>query len=281
MYRVEKVLNHNALLALNDENQKSYLIMGKGIGFGKKTSERFNVRPTDILYSLEKTTERGNAMSIVKAVDPFCLEIAGKVLDQAENVFGEGKVDRTIIFPMADHIAFAINRLRAGQLISNPLRDDIRLLFHSEFKVAECAAPMIHEHFGVNLNDDEIGFLALHVHSSIDSQNVSQSLQTAQIVRNCISKIEERTGKKMSVMSLGYNRMMNHIRYMVPRIQSGEPLKMDLNDYMKVHYPESYSIAEELCSEIAHTLRKNYQKAEIGYLAMHIQRVTGDEMSEN
>ncbi|MEE3420497.1 MAG: PRD domain-containing protein [Lachnospiraceae bacterium] len=280
MYRVEKVLNHNAILALNDETQKSYLIMGKGIGFGKKTSERFEVRHDDILYSLEKTTERGNAMSIVKAVDPYCLEIAGHVLDKAEKVFGDGKVDRTIIFPMADHIAFAVNRLKDGQLISNPLRDDIRVLFHSEYKVAEAAAPMIRDHFGVELNSDEIGFLALHVHSAIDQENVAQSLQTAQIVRNCISRIEDLTGTKMSVMSLGYNRMMNHIRYMIPRIQTGEPLKMDLNDYMKVHYPDAYTIAEELCSEIGHTLHKNFQKAEIGYLAMHIQRVTGDEVNE-
>ena len=32
MYRVEKVLNHNAVIAIHDENHGEYLLMGKGIG---------------------------------------------------------------------------------------------------------------------------------------------------------------------------------------------------------------------------------------------------------
>ena len=38
MYRVIKALNHNAVLVLDGSSQE-YLIMGKGIGFGKKVSE--------------------------------------------------------------------------------------------------------------------------------------------------------------------------------------------------------------------------------------------------
>ena len=39
MYRIVKVLNHNAVLAVNAEDGKECLLMGKGIGFGKKVSE--------------------------------------------------------------------------------------------------------------------------------------------------------------------------------------------------------------------------------------------------
>lgn len=35
MYRIVKVLNHNAVLAVNAEDGKECLLMGKGIGFGK------------------------------------------------------------------------------------------------------------------------------------------------------------------------------------------------------------------------------------------------------
>ena len=40
MYRVAKALNHNAILALDSEGCQEYLLMGKGIGFGKKVSQR-------------------------------------------------------------------------------------------------------------------------------------------------------------------------------------------------------------------------------------------------
>mgnify|MGYP003454918037 FL=1 len=43
MYRVRKALNHNTLIAISMENNQEYLLIGKGIGFGKKVSERFVV----------------------------------------------------------------------------------------------------------------------------------------------------------------------------------------------------------------------------------------------
>lgn len=53
MYRVEKVLNHNAVITIHADNHKEYLIMGKGVGFGKKINERIETRPEDTVYSLQ------------------------------------------------------------------------------------------------------------------------------------------------------------------------------------------------------------------------------------
>ena len=35
MYRIEKVLNHNTVMAIHQEDHKEVLIMGKGVGFGR------------------------------------------------------------------------------------------------------------------------------------------------------------------------------------------------------------------------------------------------------
>ncbi|MDO4622127.1 MAG: PRD domain-containing protein [Eubacteriales bacterium] len=275
MYRVVKVLNHNAMIVLSPDKKKRLLILGKGIGFGRKTAERLELPEHAEVYSLEAASERGDAVSIVNHVDPVCLEIAGAILQEAEKAFR--KVDRQIVFPMADHLSFAIQRMKSGEEIHNPLKEDIRLLFHMEYKVAETAGALVRERFGVDLTEDEIGFLALHVHTSIEDESVSQSLQTAQVVRSCISYIEEQTGQKLEVTSIGYNRMMNHIRYMVTRMQIGEEIKMNLNDYMRTKYPETYRLAESICGQISAFLRKPCQDSEIGYLAMHIARVSGKE----
>lgn len=42
-----------------------------------------------------------------------------------------------------------------------------------------------------------------------------QAMQIAQAVRECVSLVEQQTHKRMDVMSLAYNRLMNHVRYMV------------------------------------------------------------------
>ena len=40
MFRVKKVLNHNTLIGIDMKDSQEYLLIGKGIGFGRKVSER-------------------------------------------------------------------------------------------------------------------------------------------------------------------------------------------------------------------------------------------------
>lgn len=276
MYRVGKALNHNAVLAVNSEDNKEYLLLGKGIGFGKKVSERIEAGDDCRIYSLQECSERGGAASIANSVKPEFLEIANKVLDEAEKVFGN--IDRNILFPLADHISYAVERIKKKEQISNPLTEDIRILFHMEYKVAGCVVPILQEQYGISIGEDEVGYIALHVHSAIVDEKVSDAMQTARAVRECIKKVEDATGKKIDVMTLSYNRLMNHVRYMIVRALDGEKLKLSLNDYMKVKYPKEYEMAEYICQQIGQMIGVPLKDVEIGYLAMHICRVISGEL---
>ena len=104
MYRISKVLNHNTVIGIHaDDNQE------KGIGFGKKVSERFEVRDGDTVYSLQATSNRGNAKELATSIQPIYLEIANEILDEAEKVFQN--IDRAVLFPMADHLEYAVKRI--------------------------------------------------------------------------------------------------------------------------------------------------------------------------
>lgn len=276
MYRIKKVLNHNTVIAISEIEHHECLIMGKGIGFGKKVSERVEARPEDRVYSLKEYTERGDAREIVQSVAPEFLEIANEVLNEAEKIFG--RIDRNVLFPLADHIAFAVQRIQNHEQISNPLTEDIRVLFHMEYKAAEKIRPLLMTRMGIRIDDDEVGYVALHIHSAIDDEKVSQAMQMARAVRECISLVEQTVGKSIDVASLSYNRLMNHIRYMVARAMSGEKLKVNMNDYMKIKFPEAFQMAESVCRKVGHSLGCEMEEVEIGYLAMHIERVASDEL---
>ncbi len=250
--------------------------MGKGVGFGRKVAERIEVRPEDRLYSLQKYKERGGAKEIVKSIAPEFLEVTNAVLDEAEKIFG--KIDRTVLFPLADHIAFAVKRIQNHEQISNPLTEDIRVLFHMEFKAAESIRPLLKKQFSIEIEDDEIGYVALHIHSAIEDEKVSQAMQMARSVRECISMVEEAIGKPIDIASLSYNRLMNHIRYMVARALSGEKLKVNMNDYMEVKFPEAFQMAQAVCDQVGKSLGVKLEEVETGYLAMHIERVANDEL---
>ena len=189
MFRVKKALNNNTVIAIGDRDHREYLLIGKGVGFGKKVSQRIEAPEECAIYSLYEHTERGSAMELVKGIDPIFLEIAEQVLKESERVFG--KIDWSILFPMADHIAFAVKRIRAREQISNPLTGDIRALFHMEYHVAECIRPILAERLDVQIDEHEVGYIALHIHSAIENENVALSMQIAGSVRECIRLVEE------------------------------------------------------------------------------------------
>ncbi|MFR6163276.1 MAG: CAT RNA binding domain-containing protein [Mediterraneibacter gnavus] len=67
MYRVSKVLNNNGVIAINMEENIEYVLLGKGIGFGKKISQRFEAPDNCTRYSLKEDTERGAQKNWQKA----------------------------------------------------------------------------------------------------------------------------------------------------------------------------------------------------------------------
>ena len=270
MYRVEKVLNHNVILAICEKDKQEYLIMKKGIGFGKKTAERIEAGEDAKVYSLVDIKNAKDTTSSVKEIEPIYLEAANMLLDEAEKRIG--KVERSVLIPLADHIDFAVKRIREQGEISNPLVSDIQVLFHMEYKVAQQILPFLAEHSDITMSESELGYIALHIHSAIAEQNVASSMQVARCVRECVNLIEEEIHQNIPVTTLSYNRLMNHVRYMVLRAEQKEEIKLSMNDYMELRFKKSYGIAAYVCKEMGKILRIKLHENEIGYLAMHIQR---------
>ncbi len=274
MYRVSKVLNNNGVIAINMEENTEYVLLGKGIGFGKKISQRFEAPEGCAKYSLREDTERGSAKELAKTIAPEYLEIADEILTEAEETFG--RIDRRILFPLADHISFAVQRIKNGEQISNPLTEDIRVMFHSEYQVASHLKQILKERLGIEIDAHEIGYVTLHIHSAIEDENVSTAMQMARAVRECMCILEQETRENLDMDSISYNRLMNHVKYMVVRAIKKESIKLDLNNYMKENHPEAFRLAALVCKDIEERCGIRLEEMEIGYLAMHIERVYAD-----
>ena len=278
MYRITKPLNHNALLAFCVEEAREYLVVGRGVGFGRKPGERvdgFGDPDRVQRFLLSQPTEgRGTAREVLEHMDPVVLGVADDIFEDVRATFG--KADPKMLLPLADHLAFAVQRVRDGNALSNPLTEDIRALFPREFEVARRGVEDLGAQLGVDLGDDEAGLIALHVHSSLDAVHVSQAMQVAQLTRACIDAVERITGAEIDVSSLDYNRLMTHVKYMATRIIRDERLTIDVNATIRMSAPASYRAAEEVCAEMEKLMGKPVSELEVGYLAMHIARVAGE-----
>lgn len=277
MFRIIKILNHNSVIATDNDAKKEYILLGKGIGFGKKINERIEAAEDTQVYVIQQETDRGSSKEILSSIDPMFLEITSLIIVEAEKQLG--KIDKNILCPLSDHIAFAVKRVKNNESISNPLNEEIKALFSEEYKAAYKAKSIIKDMTDVEINDDEIGYIALHLHSALENEKVSQAMQTASLVKECISIIESNVGKKIDMNSLSYNRLMSHIKYMIARAHKGETIHLDMNEYIQQKFSKSFILAKYICSKIGLEIGKELNDVEIGYLAMHIERVFTEELN--
>lgn len=275
MYRIIKVLNNNGVLVYHNETGKEQILLGNGIGFGKKPAQQIESMPGAKIYSLVTRQKHQSVLKVVNGIQPGFIEAAGRIIEEAEKVFSE--VNHEILLPMADHIALAAKRARENRQIPNPFTPDIRVLFSKEYAVAMRGRDIIREMMGYGISDDEVGFLTLHIHAGLSDEQVSVTLETTRIINEGIRLIEEAFNQKLPEDSLAYTRLMSHLYYMVARTRNGESTRVDFNDFIFSNYPETGRVAEEVCSFMEKALKKTVSKEEIGFLAIHIQRVISPE----
>lgn len=63
MCRIVKVLNHNTVIAIDENADEQYLIMRKGIGFRKKIMEKIDLHGNEAVYLLQKIPEHNERMT--------------------------------------------------------------------------------------------------------------------------------------------------------------------------------------------------------------------------
>lgn len=271
MYRIIKVLNNNGILVLDDESKQEQILLGNGVGFGHRMGERMKELPDVRRYEL--VSEKASVLTQVNGIDPVFIEISGKIIEEAEKTLGV--LHHDILIPMADHIAMAAARARENKEIPNPFRQDIEALFEEEYRAAKRGSEIIEEMTGIHLGEDETGYITLHIHSGRAEENVAESLETARMVNECLMMIENGMKKKLPLGSLGYNRLVSHVRYMIARARKGEKATLDMEDYAKENFPAEYALADQICRKIEKEIRLKFEREETGYLAIHIKRVMG------
>ena len=275
MYRIIKVLNNNGLLVYDERAKRELIFLGNGVGFGKRPTEKLADIKGAKVYSLVTRQKNQSVLKVVNGISPEFIEVAGRIIEEAEKVFHE--VNHEILLPMADHIALAAKRARENRQMANPFTPDIRVLFSGEYSVALKGRDIIREMTGYEITDDEVGFITLHIHAGLSDEQVSVALDTTRIINEGIEMIEEAFGQKLPKDSLAYTRLMSHLYYMIARTRRGETTNVDFNDFIFTNYPKTGETARAVCRFMEKELKKPVGKEEIGFLAIHIQRVISPE----
>ncbi|MCI9354657.1 MAG: PRD domain-containing protein [Firmicutes bacterium] len=271
MFKILKVLNNNGILVMDLDNKQEYIFLGKGVGFGKKVNQNVNTIENAKAYRFTEEQSRQDSIHTIKSISPVFIEIAGNIIEEAERKFGA--VDNNILLALADHIAFAIKRMQEGIELKNPFAKEIKVLFEEEYSVAKMGKEFIKEKIGIEINDDEVGYITLHVHTALTREHVVQSMDIARMIQEGIQKIETELGTMLDDETISYTRLLTHMKFMILRVINGEKLHLDMTSYVLDNFPASFELAKRICKEFENMTKKPFPDIEISYFAIHIERV--------
>ncbi|MDZ7158670.1 PRD domain-containing protein, partial [Escherichia coli] len=138
-------------------------------------------------------------------VDIEYVFVAEKIVQYAEKNL-EKNLNPSLLLILADHISNAISRVVSGIQINNVFLDEIKALYKAEYAISRDALTIINEQFSVQLPDDEIGFIALHIlnnyENSVDYESV-RIIELSQIITGLIEVVYNR---KVDRSSFNYSR---------------------------------------------------------------------------
>ncbi|MCQ5364812.1 transcription antiterminator [Anoxybacillus salavatliensis] len=274
-FRIEKILNNNVLIASHPTYDEVVLI-GKGIGFGKKKGDVIEQKDVEKWFILKNEREQEQYKKLLPHVDEEFIGLMNDIIYHIRKRTNS-PLNEHIHVALTDHILFAIKRLEQGMDIKNPFLVETKSLYPLEYDVATEVVNMLNDRLHIQLPEGEIGFIALHIHSALTNHQLSEVNQHSQLISRLVSVVEEQLDIRIDRESIHYLRFVRHLRYAIERVKKGEKIEepKKLSNILKETYPLCYNLSWKLIKIMQQTLQLPVDEAEAVYLTLHLQRLTG------
>lgn len=161
MMTIEKVINNNIVIS-RDEHQNELILMGRGLGFKAKRGAVIDMTKVEKIFRADSSEKLQQLSVLLNDITLEELEAATQIIAYAKQILGECLSENELI-ALSDHIHNAIERQKSGITLKNDLLWDIKRFYSKEFAVGQQALTLIKEKTGVELTENEAGFIALHL----------------------------------------------------------------------------------------------------------------------
>lgn len=270
-YIIKKVLSNNVILVTHKD--KEYILVGKGVGFGKKKDSVLedveNVENTFIsLEGLDKYEYE----QLLSKVDKKIAAATEEIIAMISKTMGE-ELNPNIHIGLIDHINFAIKRLQENIDIINPFLTETKIMYPKEYELAQEAVEILKEKLNIQIPDAEIGFIAFHIHGALKSKDKAVALKITKLVNNLIKTVEDELHIAIKRDSFDYVRFVIHIRGIISRLENDKVFENPLLDKIKEQFEFEFGLALKLGKIIENELKIKVPEDELAYMAMHIHKL--------
>ena len=278
MFTIIKSFNNNVILCTDIYDKNEYILLGKGIGFNAKAGTSF-----EATNKIEKTfivhnDRKDNLKELYNSLNPNFIGVATEALSiLTEHI--DWTINPKAYMALLDHLVFAIERYYEDIFLENQFKHELKTLYEDEWFLAEKAINFINSSLSINLNNDEIAFVTMHINGILNKISPIDGGKNAIIVKNAITFLEENINVALDRNSLYYNRLAIHIKLAISRAVKGNYEINPLLDNIKEKLSTSYNIAKSLGNFLFENYELDLTDEEIGFIALHIDRLLNNTIN--
>ena len=268
--KITKVLNNNAVVILDEEQEK--IAVGPGVGFSKKKNDLVDPEKVEKLFVL-KESEKLHQLLLRIPEEHFIL--SEEIIDYAEKQLGT-KINDHIHIALTDHLSFAIEREKQGIRLKNKLLHEIKILYKQEFEVGLWAIQHIKDKLNVEMPIDEAAYIALYIHTmKLQGGDLHETVRQTTIVREMVQTIKDCLGTTVEEDDISYERLITHLQFALNRAKHYELHTMDgeMLEMIKRKFALSYRCAQQVAQDVSSSYGIDLPEEELGYITLHIERL--------
>lgn len=276
LMKIIKIVNNNIVTSLDEQNRE-IIVMGRGLGFGRKPGMTIDDGKVEKVFRLNSAGENQKLVDIIQDIPLEHIKAADQIIEYAKSMLGE-KLKETIYLSLIDHIDGAIERYENQIQFANPLLWEIKQYYPSEFKVGVQSLNILKKMLGIELPVDEAAFIALHFITAEYDTKMDVTFDIPRLIDDIIAIVESEFSIKINKESIHYERFITHLKFFAARVLQAKQMPDDddflFRNMIRDQYKKSYACAQIIRQHLDECYKVTISEEEVVYLTVHIKRVT-------
>lgn len=263
--KVIKNINNNVAICV-DSAGNELIAVGKGIGFRKPPYDVDIDQISRTYYNLDN-----RYIALLESIDSSVFDVAVEIRQIAEQ--HQLATNQNLVFTLADHIDFAIKRLKEGISFSLPIEVDVKNLLPREVAVGKEALALIEKRLGVSMPPEEAVSIAINIVNAEYEHDRKWHID-ARLIEDILTIVSDDMDVEIDKETFTYARFVSHLRYLLERGDAeAQDDKASLLASMRATNPREYACALVVKKKIDDELDRSLPTDEVLYLTLHISRL--------
>jgi len=276
---VQKVYNNNVVLAVDGDREM--VLTGRGLGYQARRGDVVNPALVQQVFVPDAQHDVDQLSAFLTELPPEHLALAAEILAQAQTELGT-EFGQSMVIPLADHLSFAIKRVRQHIEVGYPLRAEVAHLYPNELRAARNGVALARERTGVDLPQDEAIPIALHfVNAMFATDDLSRTVRMTELFRQVFEVLDSAYGRHFDTEGINAARFITHLRYFFVRVHTGQQLVENPASFaatIRASFPEAYLCAERVKVLLELRLEQPITSDEVVYLTLHVARLASEHV---